>query len=171
MHLPLIPLGDEGLSRGRLLRTVDAAREHGFAALCANDHFLFGTPWLDGPTALAAVAGQKQVSLYNTDTAQLLGVLPFPEGIPHVLQFSRNGSVLLVGGGRGGHSGLVVLFDVKTGKRIAKVEDVVSVGDKLQVEIAEIDARGKISLVPVQPEAAASAGSAAAPADAVPAQV
>ena len=35
------------------------------------------------------------------------------------------------------------------GKRIAKVEDVVNVGDKLQVEIAEIDARGKISLVPV----------------------
>ena len=36
-----------------------------------------------------------------------------------------------------------------SGKRIAKVEDVVNVGDKLQVEIAEIDARGKISLVPV----------------------
>ena len=56
MHLPLIPLGDEALSPGRLLRTVDAAREHGFAAVCANDHFLFRTPWLDGPTALAAVA-------------------------------------------------------------------------------------------------------------------
>ena len=35
------------------------------------------------------------------------------------------------------------------GKRIGKVEDVVNVGDKLQVEIAEIDARGKICLVPV----------------------
>jgi WD40 repeat protein len=78
---------------------------------------LAASPW----APLVAVAGQKQVSLYNSDTAQLLGVLPFPEGIPHVLQFSRNGSVLLVGGGRGGHSGLVVLFDVKTGKRIAKV--------------------------------------------------
>jgi WD40 repeat protein len=78
---------------------------------------LAASPW----APLAAVAGQKQVSLYNTDTAELLGVLPFPEGIPHVLQFSRNGSVLLVGGGRGGHSGIVVLFDVKTGKRITKV--------------------------------------------------
>jgi WD40 repeat protein len=78
---------------------------------------LAASPW----APLVAVAGQKQVSLYNSDTAQLLGVLPFPEGIPHVLQFSRNGSLLLVGGGRGGHSGLVVLFDVKTGKRIAKV--------------------------------------------------
>ena len=35
------------------------------------------------------------------------------------------------------------------GKRINKVEDVANVGDKLQVEIAEIDARGKISLIPV----------------------
>ena len=40
-----------------------------------------------------------------------------------MLQFSRSGSVLLAGGGRGGQSGCVVLFDVKTGKRIAKVGD------------------------------------------------
>src|SRR4051812_14990834 len=46
---------DEGQSLGRLTRTVDAARECGFAAVSANDHFLFSTPWLDGPTALAAV--------------------------------------------------------------------------------------------------------------------
>jgi alkanesulfonate monooxygenase SsuD/methylene tetrahydromethanopterin reductase-like flavin-dependent oxidoreductase (luciferase family) len=47
--------GDEGQSLGRLTRAVDAARECGFAAVSANDHFLFQTPWLDGPTALAAV--------------------------------------------------------------------------------------------------------------------
>jgi alkanesulfonate monooxygenase SsuD/methylene tetrahydromethanopterin reductase-like flavin-dependent oxidoreductase (luciferase family) len=47
--------GDEGQSLGRLTRAVDAARECGFAAISANDHFLFGTPWLDGPTGLAAV--------------------------------------------------------------------------------------------------------------------
>ena len=47
--------GDEGQSLGRLTRAVDAARECGFAAISANDHFLFQTPWLDGPTALAAV--------------------------------------------------------------------------------------------------------------------
>jgi alkanesulfonate monooxygenase SsuD/methylene tetrahydromethanopterin reductase-like flavin-dependent oxidoreductase (luciferase family) len=34
---------------------VDAARDCGFAAVSANDHFLFQAPWLDGPTALAAV--------------------------------------------------------------------------------------------------------------------
>ena len=58
-----------------------------------------------------------------------------------------------------------------SGKRIAKVEDVVNVGDKLQVEIAEIDARGKISLVPVAADAGRSARAANGAADAVPAQV
>ena len=47
--------GDEGQSLGRLTRAANAARECGLAALSANDHFLFQTPWLDGPTALAAV--------------------------------------------------------------------------------------------------------------------
>jgi alkanesulfonate monooxygenase SsuD/methylene tetrahydromethanopterin reductase-like flavin-dependent oxidoreductase (luciferase family) len=31
-----------------------SAREHGFAAVSSNDHFVFARPWLDGPTALAA---------------------------------------------------------------------------------------------------------------------
>jgi hypothetical protein len=29
--------------------------EGSFAAVSANDHFVFSTPWLDGPTALASV--------------------------------------------------------------------------------------------------------------------
>ncbi|MDQ2846643.1 MAG: polyribonucleotide nucleotidyltransferase [Actinomycetota bacterium] len=65
-----------------------------------------------------------------------------------------------------GRDGLVHISKLGQGKRIAKVEDVVNVGDKLQVEIAEIDARGKISLVPVKAEntADASAESNGAPA-------
>ena len=49
-----------------------------------------------------------------------------------------------------GRDGLVHISKLGDGKRIDKVEDVVNVGDKLQVEIADIDNRGKISLVPVQ---------------------
>jgi alkanesulfonate monooxygenase SsuD/methylene tetrahydromethanopterin reductase-like flavin-dependent oxidoreductase (luciferase family) len=55
VHLPLMEFGDEGQSLERIARAVDAARDCGFAAVSANDHFLFQTPWLDGPTALAAV--------------------------------------------------------------------------------------------------------------------
>jgi alkanesulfonate monooxygenase SsuD/methylene tetrahydromethanopterin reductase-like flavin-dependent oxidoreductase (luciferase family) len=55
VHLPLLPFGDEPLSLGRLAKTVDAARECGFAAISANDHLVFRTAWLDGPTALASM--------------------------------------------------------------------------------------------------------------------
>jgi alkanesulfonate monooxygenase SsuD/methylene tetrahydromethanopterin reductase-like flavin-dependent oxidoreductase (luciferase family) len=59
VHLPLMEFGDEGQSLARLTRVVDAARDYGLAAISANDHFLFQAPWLDGPTALAAVVGRS----------------------------------------------------------------------------------------------------------------
>ncbi|MGI8592645.1 MAG: polyribonucleotide nucleotidyltransferase [Nakamurella sp.] len=55
-----------------------------------------------------------------------------------------------------GRDGLVHISKLGSGKRINKVEDVANVGDKLQVEIAEIDARGKISLIPVVAEETAA---------------
>jgi alkanesulfonate monooxygenase SsuD/methylene tetrahydromethanopterin reductase-like flavin-dependent oxidoreductase (luciferase family) len=55
IHLPLMEFGGEGQSLARLTGTADAARACGLVALSANDHFLFQRPWLDGPTALAAV--------------------------------------------------------------------------------------------------------------------
>ncbi|MGH3911811.1 MAG: polyribonucleotide nucleotidyltransferase [Pseudonocardiaceae bacterium] len=59
-----------------------------------------------------------------------------------------------------GKDGLVHISKLGNGKRIGKVEDVVKVGDKLRVEVADIDNRGKISLVPVREgdEAPTSAG-------------
>jgi polyribonucleotide nucleotidyltransferase len=53
-----------------------------------------------------------------------------------------------------GKDGLVHISKLGRGKRIGKVEDVVNVGDKLQVEILEIDQRGKISLGLVDDDAA-----------------
>src|SRR5215217_1025650 len=53
------------------------------------------------------------------------------------------------------------------GKRVENVEDVVSVGQKIQVEIGEIDDRGKLSLVPVVEESANAAGEQPEPASPV----
>ncbi|MDQ1712927.1 MAG: polyribonucleotide nucleotidyltransferase, partial [Frankiaceae bacterium] len=53
------------------------------------------------------------------------------------------------------------------GKRLAKVEDAVNVGDKLQVEILEVDQRGKISLGLVEDAKPAESGGSDAAADAV----
>ncbi|GLY39214.1 polyribonucleotide nucleotidyltransferase [Amycolatopsis sp. NBRC 101858] len=66
-----------------------------------------------------------------------------------------------------GKDGLVHISKLGNGKRIAKVEDVVNVGDKLRVEIADIDNRGKISLIVVKEDDAKPEGDApAADADA-----
>ena len=73
IHLPLMEFGDEGLSLARLTRAVDAARECGLAAVSANDHFLFGTPWLDGPSALAAVV-ERSGSMELATTVALVSL-------------------------------------------------------------------------------------------------
>lgn len=83
VHLPLIDFDGEGLSYRRLAETVDAARECGFAAISANDHFLFSAPWLDGLTALAAVVersgGMKLVT--TLALATLRGPVPLAKSL------------------------------------------------------------------------------------------
>ncbi len=51
-----------------------------------------------------------------------------------------------------GRDGLVHISKLGKGKRLSRVEDAVKEGDKLEVEIQEIDAMGKISLKPVGEE-------------------
>jgi alkanesulfonate monooxygenase SsuD/methylene tetrahydromethanopterin reductase-like flavin-dependent oxidoreductase (luciferase family) len=68
-HLPLI-----GPASGRTLPELKAyaraAAALGFRYLCANDHLLFSRPWLDGPTALAALIDESGDMLLAT-TASL----------------------------------------------------------------------------------------------------
>jgi alkanesulfonate monooxygenase SsuD/methylene tetrahydromethanopterin reductase-like flavin-dependent oxidoreductase (luciferase family) len=57
VHLPLADLG-HGLPTSTDLRAyATAAAECGFDWVAANDHLVWRRPWLDGPTALAAVSG------------------------------------------------------------------------------------------------------------------
>ncbi len=81
------------------------------------------SPW----APLVAIAGQKQIVLYNTDTGELLGILPFEDGIAHSLRFSRDGGYLIAGGGEHSARGVAAIFNVKTGERVA------SIGDELDV--------------------------------------
>lgn len=76
-------------------------------------------PW----SPLVAVSGQRQVLLYNTQTLQLAGVLPFAEGVARSMKFSRSGQLLLAGGGRGADVGKVVVWNIKTGDRVIEVGD------------------------------------------------
>src|SRR5256885_5565839 len=80
---------------------------------------LASSPW----APLIALAGQKQVLLYQAETLELIGILPFTEGQPSAVTFSRGGALLLAGGGRGGKSGRVIVWDVITGERLMTIGD------------------------------------------------
>ena len=78
---------------------------------------LASSPW----APLVAITGQKQILLYHTTNFSLLGILPFPDGQPVDLKFSRSGKLLIAGGGHGAKSGKVILWNVETGERIASI--------------------------------------------------
>jgi WD40 repeat protein len=106
----------------------EPAHPHPVTALAAS-------PW----APLVAVAGHERIYLYNTVNRTPLGALPFPEGIPYVLRFSRDGSMLLAGGGRGVQAGMVALYDVRTGARRAVV------GKEMDIVLAaDVSADGKL---------------------------
>lgn len=67
--------------------------------------------------SLVAVSGLHQVVLFSGADRTPTKAFPFPEGEVFALRFSRDGDLLLVGGGLGGESGKVVGIEVATGKR------------------------------------------------------
>ncbi|MFM9061609.1 MAG: c-type cytochrome domain-containing protein [Pirellula sp.] len=97
-----------------------------YTAKASSISALGAAPW----SPLIAVGGQRQVTLYHSVTGQLMGILPFPEGEPQSITFSRDGKLILIGGGRHSVDGYAVLCDLATGNRIAKV------GDELDIVMA-----------------------------------
>ncbi len=72
---------------------------------------------------VVAASGFKVIELFDPVTRENLGALPFPEGEPLVLSFSRSGRLLLAAGGRPVQNGSAVLFDVASGKPLASVAE------------------------------------------------
>jgi polyribonucleotide nucleotidyltransferase len=64
----------------------------------------------------------------TTTFGAFLSLLPGKDGLLHVTQIRK----------------------LHGGRRIENVDEVIHIGDKIQVEIREIDDRGKLSLVPVE---------------------
>jgi alkanesulfonate monooxygenase SsuD/methylene tetrahydromethanopterin reductase-like flavin-dependent oxidoreductase (luciferase family) len=107
--------GGEELSFRRLTETADAARECGFAAVSVNDHFVFQTPWLDGPTALASVIERTgEMAIATTlSLAVLRGPVPLAKtlGALDLLSGGRLIAALGPGSSRRDYEALGVPFD------------------------------------------------------------
>jgi alkanesulfonate monooxygenase SsuD/methylene tetrahydromethanopterin reductase-like flavin-dependent oxidoreductase (luciferase family) len=55
VHLPLMDFGGHPYTLDHLVAYTETAARLGFSAISVNDHMVFSVPWLDGPTALAAM--------------------------------------------------------------------------------------------------------------------
>jgi alkanesulfonate monooxygenase SsuD/methylene tetrahydromethanopterin reductase-like flavin-dependent oxidoreductase (luciferase family) len=80
--------------------TKTAARS-GFTVLCANDHLVFGVPWLDGPTALAATMEHSgRMTLATTVTlAVVRGPVPVAKTLGAIDRLSGGRTLVAVGPG------------------------------------------------------------------------
>ena len=68
-HLPLADFGDGTPSVADLVHYARVAAACGMSTLSANDHLVWALPWLDGPTALAAVAAAAEDMTLATSIA------------------------------------------------------------------------------------------------------
>ena len=99
--MPLMQFGEEPLCLQRLVEAVDAARDCGFSAASANDHLVFQTPWLDGPTALASMIERSgEMALATTvSLATLRGPVPLAKSLAAIDVLSDGRLVAALGPG------------------------------------------------------------------------
>jgi polyribonucleotide nucleotidyltransferase len=146
IKVPVDKIGEVIGPKGKI---INAITEETGAQISIEDDGTVFVGATDGPSAQAAIdrinaianpqlpkTGERFLGtvVKTTDFGAFVSLLPGRDGLVHISKLGR-------------------------GKRIAKVEDVVNVGDKLRVEIADIDKRGKISLVLVDEDAADAAES------------
>ncbi len=65
-HLPVMDFGFQSFSLERLANYVQTAGELGFKAISTNDHLIYSRPWLDAPTALAAILSHSGTMAVGT---------------------------------------------------------------------------------------------------------
>jgi polyribonucleotide nucleotidyltransferase len=114
----------------------------------------------DGTIYIGATDGPKAEAARNMINAIANPQMP-EKGeryLGTVVKTTTFGAFVSLMPGRDGLLHISQLRKMAGGRRVENVEDVVKVGDKVQVEIGEIDPRGKLSLVPViEGEGAAAA--------------
>ncbi|HEU5484264.1 MAG TPA: polyribonucleotide nucleotidyltransferase, partial [Microlunatus sp.] len=111
----------------------------------------------DGTIYIGADSGDKAEAARNMVNAIANPTMP-EKGeryLGTVVKITAFGAFVSLLPGKDGLLHISKLRPLAGGARVENVEDVVSVGQKIQVEINEVDDRGKLSLIPVVEEPAA----------------
>ncbi|MCW2854709.1 MAG: polyribonucleotide nucleotidyltransferase [Marmoricola sp.] len=103
-----------------------------------------GTIYIGATNGEAAEAARQAVNAIANPTMPEVG----ERYLGTVVKTTNFGAFVSLMPGKDGLLHISKLRALAGGKRVDNVEDVVSVGQKIQVEIGEIDDRGKLSLVP-----------------------
>ena len=108
-----------------------------------------GTVYIGATNGEAAEAARSMINAIANPTMPEVG----ERYLGTVVKTTNFGAFIALLPGKDGLLHISKLRAIAGGKRVENVEDVVSVGQKSQVEIAEIDDRGKLSLLPVVEDA------------------
>ena len=100
-HLPLMDFGGNPYTFAHLATYTRTAARLGFSALAVNDHLVFAVPWLDGPTALAAMIEHSgDMTLATTVSLPVVrGPVPLAKTLAAIDRLSGGRLVVAVGPG------------------------------------------------------------------------
>ena len=138
----MIPIDKIGEVIGPKGKIINQIQEETGADISIGDD---GTVYIGATNGEAADAARAQVNAIANPTMPEVG----ERYMGTVVKTTNFGAFVSLSPGKDGLLHISQLRKLSGGKRVENVEDVLKVGDKVHVEIAEIDPRGKLSLVPV----------------------
>ncbi|SDU76294.1 polyribonucleotide nucleotidyltransferase [Jiangella alkaliphila] len=150
-----IPVDQIGAVIGPKGKIINQIQDDTGAEIAIEDDGTIFIGAVDGPSAEAARA---QINAIANPTMPEVG----ERYLGTVVKTTSFGAFVSLLPGKDGLVHISKLRTLAGGKRVENVDDVVSVGQKIQVEITEIDDRGKLALTPIVEEEspAADAGEA-----------
>jgi polyribonucleotide nucleotidyltransferase len=146
IRVPVDKIGEVIGPKGKVINQI---QDDTGASLSIEDD---GTVYIGATNGEAAEAARAAVNAIANPTMPEVG----ERYLGTVVKTTNFGAFVSLLPGKDGLLHITKLRALVGGKRVENVEDVVSVGQKIQVEIAEIDDRGKLSLVPVVEEGSSS---------------
>jgi polyribonucleotide nucleotidyltransferase len=149
-----IPVDQIGAVIGPKGKMINQIQDETGAEITIEDD---GTIYIGATDGLKAEAARAQINAIANPTMPEVG----ERYLGTVVKTTTFGAFVSLVPGRDGLLHISELRKISGGKRVENVDDVVKVGDKVQVEIKEIDPRGKLSLVPVVDGNATGDGAAA----------
>jgi polyribonucleotide nucleotidyltransferase len=158
IKVPVDKIGEVIGPKGKIINQI---QDDTGATLSIEDD---GTVYIGATNGEAAEAAKAAVNAIANPTMPEVG----ERYLGTVVKTTNFGAFVSLMPGKDGLLHISKLRPLAGGKRVEAVEDVVSVGQKIQVEIGEVDDRGKLSLVPVveDTEAPAEAEAEAQPVEA-----